>query len=158
MNRNQIVVVLIVSLVVFNVIQWWPNTEKNEQIDDWQEIKVSDLKINGIGSYSAESNNTRDLFYKDDDVIDAALINKSEIKNTPVNEDANTSLSGIKLIGVIFKNNHYEAFLSHGEEKFKVGVNEYIARRYKVKYIDIKSIKLKDMQTERMHNIIISDE
>lgn len=159
MNRNRIVIVLIVLLVVFNLIQWWPNAAKDEQVEDWQEIKVSQLMINGAGDTPVGLNRkARNLFYDGDDVIDARLIKKPEIKKVSENISASADLPGIKLFGVIFKNNHYEAFLSYKEEKFKVVVNDYIARRYKVKKIDIKSIKLKDMQTERLHAIIISDE
>lgn len=159
MNRNKVIVVLIALLVVFNLVKWWPNTAKDEQIEKWQEIKVSELTVNGADDSSVSLNEkSRNLFYDGDDVLDEHLINKPKIKKTSKNKSTNTELSGIKLIGVIFKNNHYESFVSQGEEKFNVSVNDYIGRRYKVKKIDIKSIRLKDMQTGRLHEIIISDE
>lgn len=154
MQRNQIVKTLIVLLVVFNLVQWWPDNGKENQVEVWQEIQVSQLKVNGVIIDNVRHQNARNIFYVDDVV---ATIKSKKIA-VPMTEYSTSGLSGIKLIGVIYKNKYYEAFLIKGDERFKVRVNKYITRRYKVKHINIKSIKLKDMQTGKVHKISLSDE
>lgn len=152
MQRNQVIKILIVVLVVFNLVQWWPHDTNDNKVENWRDIEVTQLKINGV-THNLRYKNTRNLFYNDN----IAEI-KKEIKLKPVSNNSNSRLSDIRLIGVVFKNKRYEAFLIKGEERFNVKVNNYIAQRYKVKHINIKSIKLKDMRTGQVHKIQLSDE
>lgn len=152
MQRNHVFKVLIAVLVVFNLIRWWPHDTNVNKVEDWRDIEVSQLKINGV-THDFRYKNTRNLFYNEN----IAEI-KKEIKLEPVTNNSNSSLPDIRLIGVVFKNKRYEAFLIKGEDRFNVKLNNYIAQRYKVKHINIKSIELKDMQTGQTHEIQLSDE
>ena len=154
MQRNQIIIILIVVLIIFNIIQWWSGDDKEYQGDGWQEMQVSQLKVNGVSIDTVNHKNARNLFYVDDDISKI----KPVITAVPINEYSDSGLPGIQLIGVVFKNKHYEAFLIKGEERFKVRINKYVTPRYKVKHINFKSIKLKDMQTGKTHKIQLSDE
>lgn len=140
-------------LMGFNLIQWWPSDGGFKQVEDWQEIQISQLNVNGVNVNNIRHQSIRNLFYVDDVVTKI----KPEITVPPIKDNTNSKLSGLRLVGVIFKNKRYEAFLIKGEERFKVRVNKYVTQRYKVKHINIKSIKLKDMQTGRTHKIFLSD-
>jgi Tfp pilus assembly protein PilP len=154
MKRNQVVKIFIVLLVMFNLVQWWPSDSKENQVEAWQEIQISQLNINGVSVNNVRHKNTRNLFYVDD----VATKIKPDITIAPINEYSNNGLPDIRLVGVLFKNKHYEAFLIKGEDRFKVRVNKYMTPRYKVKHINIKSIKLQDMQTGKTYKILLSDE
>lgn len=154
MQRSQIVKILIVVLVVFNLVQWWPEGSADDKAESWQEIQVSQLKVNAVNLDNNRYQNTRNLFY----IKKNTLTIKAEKITIPIKKYSHSGLTGIRLVGVIFKSKYYEALLIKGEDQFKVRVNNYVTRRYKVKHINIKSIKLKDMQTGQMHKILLSDD
>lgn len=155
MRRKQIITAIIVILVLFNLYQWLPNTgtSKNSSLGH---ISASDLKLNGVFDRDRKIF-TRNLFYTEKVIEKKGLKALSNSATDNVTEHGVIGVAGIKLIGVIFKSKHYEAFLTMGDARFKVRVNKFVTPRYKVKRITFKSIKLKDVRTGKMHKIILSD-
>lgn len=153
MQRNQVIQILIVVLVVFNIVRWWPQNSNNNKIESWQAVDVSQLALNGV-TISSRYRNTRNLFYEED--IDVEIKEVQEIMPV-VNDQVNNEFPNFRLVGVIFKDKHFEAFLIKGEERFKVRLNKYVTPGFKVQEINFKSIKLKDVHTGKLHEIILSD-
>lgn len=161
MKQKVIIWGVISLLVVFNLIRWWPNDNPDIHTQQWQNIKTTDLVLNGV-----TTSNNKFKYHGRNPFLPYDLIEKKLVRvesETPVKAASYTpkeklSVSGLKLVGVVKKKSTYEAFILYGEDAYNATLNQVIGGRYKIVKIDIASVKLKDIVIKEMFDISLASE
>lgn len=160
--RIYILFTVVVILVVFNVIEWWPNKNTYQEIAVVHSIpSVMDFQLAGQDLTTSEKLLVkRDLFQpviknikkKVQEKVEPkqkAIIDPVQIKPSAVElarKSAELELNQFQLVGILFQGTLKKAFVKHGDENLTVKINDIIYGKYIVDNITATNIVLRNVK------------
>lgn len=154
---------IILLLLGANIWYWWPRTGKlpMESSLTMRHYQAEDfaLKISP-GSDNQHMRRQRDLFRPKLAVAPKAVTPRVAVKQPPKppepppktpeqleEEAARAELAQIKLVGVVFRGERGQAYLTHGDQAYMVFAGGKVGERFTVETIASDSVQLKDPKT-----------
>jgi hypothetical protein len=169
MTQRQTVLLLMIPLLVgVNIWYWWPRAGEISRMESSPGVgrfQIEDFALKippGVDDKNTRLH--RDLF-RPKQVIVAKPVVKEPPKpvepppKTPEQleeEAARAELSQIKLVGVVFRGERGQAYLTRGDQAYMVFAGGKVGERFTVETIATDTVQLKDAKTNVTGRIPIS--
>ena len=168
MSRRHAAYILIISLLLsINVWYWWPRARENPRMERSStvrhfQIQEFELKI-PQGVEDKYTRPRRDLFQPK--IVAIHPVSKKS-NSPPVpppktpeqleEETARAELAQIKLVGVVFRGDRGQAFLTKGDQVYLAFPGDKVGERFTVETVATDTVQLKDLRTNVTGRIPIS--
>ncbi len=166
-RRHGVFVSMILLLLGVNLWYWWPHTREIPRITTVSavrgfQIEDFELKISpGMGGEQAKPR--RDLFQPKVAAVPPGLIKISRPPAPPPPtpeqleaEAARAELAQIKLVGVVFRGDRGQAFLTKGDQVYLAFPGDKVGERFTVETVATDTVQLKDPKTNVTGRLPIS--
>jgi len=160
-TRIYILSIIVISLVVYNIIEWWPNQVTSEGKNVLPSIpSMLDFQLAGQDFNARKKLHVkRDLFQP---VIKKTRkkiikpVEKAVVLPTPTTPSASEiarkiaeqELSQFKLVGILFQGEIKKAFVTYGDDNLTVKINDVIQDKYIVDDITVTNIILRNIKID----------
>lgn len=165
-QRQTVFLSMVLLLVIANVGYWWPraaeiprmepsSTARHFQVEDFS------LKIPSGGD-DKYARPRRDLFQPKAAIVPTnikRINNPAPPPKTPEQleeEAARAELTQIKLVGVVFRGERGQAFLTKGDQVYLAFPGDKVGDRFAVETVTTDTVQLKDSKTNVTGRIPIS--
>lgn len=161
-TRKKLLLLAVLILVVLNLWYWWPSATRDSlysEADLHENIGAADLKTGIIATTEqAGRKNKRNLFYpvvkkkiakraKPRKITPAVPVLPKKTKEEVARDNARAELASVKLVGVVFRDGKWQAFLTRGEQTYVATTGDKIGERFTVEKITTDAVYLIDPTT-----------
>ena len=159
MTRRHIIFVAMISVLLgMNLWYWWPHARETHRMAASSYVRrfqVEDFELKvPTGAEKEDQRSRRNLFLPK---VSFAQLSIKKTNNPPapppktpeqLEEDAaRAELAQIKLVGVVFRGDRGQAFLTEGEKVFLASEGDKVGERFTVETIATYAVQLKDPKT-----------
>ena len=169
MKRRQTVFLSIILLLLsVNIWYWWPRAGEIPRMETSPgaghfQIEDFALKV-PPGVDDKHTRLRRDLFQPKQVIVAKPVVKEppkpaEPLPKTPEQleeEAARAELSQIKLVGVVFRGERGQAYLTKGDQAYMVFAGGKVGERFTVETIATDTVQLKDVKTNVTGRILIS--
>jgi len=168
MTRRHAFFILAISLLLgINIWYWWPRTRETPRMETSSSVRhfqIEDFELKTPpGVENKYTRPRRDLF-QPKLVAASPSLNRTNSPPAPPpktpeqleEEAARAELVQIKLVGVVFRGDRGQAFLTKGDQVYLAFPGEKVGERFTVETVATDTVQLKDSKTNVTGRIPIS--
>lgn len=166
-RRHAVFVAIIALLLGLNLWYWWPRTReplRMEASSNERQFQVEDFALRlsqEVGNLNARPR--RDLFRAKGAAVQPG-VKKTNLPASPPpktpeqleEEAARAELAQLKLVGVVFRGERGQAFLTKGDQVYLAYPGDKVGDRFTVETVTNDAVQLKDSKTNVTGRIPIS--
>lgn len=165
-RRHTVFISLVLLLLGVNIWYWWPRARENPRMETSSAVRrfqIEDFELRiPQGGEDKYTRPRRDLF-QPKAVVTHLIAKKTSVPVPPPKtpeqleeEAARAELAQIKLVGVVFRRDRGQAFMTKGDQVYLVYPGDKVGDRFTVETVATDAVQLKDSKTNVTGRISIS--